>query len=357
MTQKIIVVGAGVVGGAIAANLAGAGAEVLIVEAAGPAAGASGKSFGWVNASFAETPAYFRLRLAALEAHAALGLPRGARGSLWWEDQGPAFETQAARLASLGYAVRRIGRAEVAALEPGLADPPEACLQSTLETAVDGAALAGHFLARATAAGARLMVGARVRALLRGDGGVTGVETDFGRFAADMVVLAAGRGSEALAAGAGVHLPLAANQPGLILQTQPVRRVVSHLILSPDIHFHQLPDGRIFAGEIFSGGSASVAEAPMDLAAELLARLQARLPGAGPLALGQVTVAERPVPADGMPAVGPAPGCTGLYIATMHSGVTLAALIGRIAAAEIAGGTPDPALAEFRPDRFSKGET
>ena len=53
---KTLVVGAGIVGASIAYHLARRGAEVIIVDRVGPAAGASGKSYGldgsvipWIN--------------------------------------------------------------------------------------------------------------------------------------------------------------------------------------------------------------------------------------------------------------------------------------------------------------------
>ena len=42
----------------------------------------------------------------------------------------------------------------------------------------------------------------------------------------------------------------------------------------------------------------------------------------------------------------------GYYVAVTHSGITLSPLLGKLAAAEIITGRPDPALAAFRPARF-----
>ena len=80
---------------------------------------------------------------------------------------------------------------------------------------------------------------------------------------------------------------------------------------------------RIVAGEDFGGG-----QAPNDIEAEgrrLLALVGQHVRGADNLELEQVTVGMRPMPEDGMPVVGFAPDLPGLYLATMHSGITLAA--------------------------------
>lgn len=63
------------------------------------------------------------------------------------------------------------------------------------------------------------------------------------------------------------------------------------------------------------------------------------------------TVGVRPMPADGEPIIGPVTEVPGLYLAVMHSAVTLAAAVGRLVAREV-GGTIEPALAGCRPDRF-----
>jgi glycine/D-amino acid oxidase-like deaminating enzyme len=59
------------------------------------------------------------------------------------------------------------------------------------------------------------------------------------------------------------------------------------------------------------------------------------------------------MPRDRHPIVGPVPGRPGLYVVVSHSGVTLGPLWGRVAAAEILGGGPDPRLASFRATRFA----
>jgi glycine/D-amino acid oxidase-like deaminating enzyme len=66
-----------------------------------------------------------------------------------------------------------------------------------------------------------------------------------------------------------------------------------------------------------------------------------------------VTVGLRPMPEDGKPVVGFAPDLPGLYLATMHSGVTLAAAVGRFAAMEILDGARIELLEPYRAERFA----
>ena len=60
----------------------------------------------------------------------------------------------------------------------------------------------------------------------------------------------------------------------------------------------------------------------------------------------------RALPADGVSICGWADGLEGLYVAVTHSGVTLAPLLGKLIAHEIADGVSEPILSGFRPQRF-----
>lgn len=141
------------------------------------------------------------------------------------------------------------------------------------------------------------------------------------------------------------------------MHTQPVRRVIRHVILSPDIHFRQCSDGRLIVGEIFSGdrkNSLGVAADPVAFAENILARLKSKLPGVDGMAIARIVTGTRPVPADGLPVVGPSLEMPGLYLASMHSGITLAPLVGRLAAVELLGQEKSDLLDCFRPSRFAR---
>jgi len=334
--MKVIVVGAGIVGASCAYHLAQKGADVTVLEAAAVGAGASAKSFGWINASFAESPAYYALRRAAIDRFAALSasldLPQVRwKGALWWEDEGDAFESQWAEVTARGYEVARLDAAAFTALEPDVANPPEACILGKVEGAADGAAVARALLA---ASGARVLLGCDVVSV-----SPRSVETSHGRFDADHVVVTVGAASGKL-----LGLPMD-NQAGLILHTRPVAPTVEHIIMSPDVHFRQDPLGHIVMGEIFSGGGLGERNVA-DFAGEMLARLRKRLPSAD-LDIEKVMLGLRPVPKDGLPMVG---WVDGVYAATMHSGITLGPLIGQLVAAEVFGES-QAMLAPFRPDR------
>jgi glycine/D-amino acid oxidase-like deaminating enzyme len=59
------------------------------------------------------------------------------------------------------------------------------------------------------------------------------------------------------------------------------------------------------------------------------------------------------MPSDKMPIVGPLPGLSSLYVATGHSGVTIAPAVAQFVAKEIVEGVEQDRPKAFRPARFS----
>ena len=59
-----------------------------------------------------------------------------------------------------------------------------------------------------------------------------------------------------------------------------------------------------------------------------------------------------PARTDGFPAVGRAPGIAGLYVAVMHSGITLAPAIGHFVAEEILHDLRDSLMKPYGLERF-----
>jgi glycine/D-amino acid oxidase-like deaminating enzyme len=77
------------------------------------------------------------------------------------------------------------------------------------------------------------------------------------------------------------------------------------------------------------------------------------LPDLAGAAIEQVTLGYRVMPADEYPIIGFAEACPNLYVVATHSGVTLAPVIGELAAIEILDGIQQPQLAHYRPSRFA----
>ena len=106
--MNVAVVGAGIVGGAIAFHLARRGAEVTLIDAGEPGMGATSHSFAWINSFGKEPRHYGALNRRALDTwdrfarllDADIGLRWG--GQLTWAATDDVAEALAAKVAVVG---------------------------------------------------------------------------------------------------------------------------------------------------------------------------------------------------------------------------------------------------------------
>ena len=351
MPQSVLIIGAGIVGASLAFQLGRQGAKVTVLEAGQPANAASGRSFGWINASFYANPAHHRLRAESIASHHRLhallpDAPYRWQSALWFGDDAGVDRMQA-DLAALDYPVRALTAAEVATHEPSLAQRPQQALSLPAEGAVDAAALTKALLA---ASGARVLAGLAAKSLIDKAGRISGARTPIGPFLADHTILAAGIATPGLLAPLDLNLPML-TRPGQLIHTQPVPFRLNHILVTPDQEIRQDITGRLLAPAI-ANHQADDAEAIANPAADVqatLIRLRTLFDHPA-LALDRATIGHRPVPADGLPVIGQA--MPGLSLAVMHSGVTLAAVVAEALTREIIGQGDHPLLADFRPQRF-----
>jgi glycine/D-amino acid oxidase-like deaminating enzyme len=353
--MKTIVVGSGMIGASVAYHLVVRGAEVTVVTGDHPGGIATAASFAWINAAPGNSRSYFEFRLKAiLDWHRLKdeldgSLKMNCNGSLWWEDDMKTVEEKTRESTSWGYPMRTVSKAEAREREPSLRQHPDRSVYSAIEGSVPPLQTARLLLNRAVAGGAAVHTDT-VLALTVGRGRVTGVRTLTGFIEADEVILAVGEASKVLSADVGVVLPMA-NRAGFLALSTPRTPLLHGIVLAPRVHMRQCVDGRIVVGSDF-GGSA-VPDDPNHEAERLIGAARELLVDDG-LCLESFTLGVRPIPADDLPIVGPAPGLPGLYLAVMHSGITLAPLVGRLSAEEIVSGHALNVLEPYRLDRFTR---
>ena len=352
MAQTLII-GAGITGAALAFQLSRRGEAVTIVSTHAEGGLASAASFGWLNASFFLSHPHYQIRHEGLAAHRRLcgllpGLPTSWQGCLWYEATGDAQAETASDLRDLGYKVETLTKAEIAATRPALGPVPDSALFFPEEGVADPADLARALIA---ASGARV-IRATVTAITEAQGRTTGVLTDLGPLTADRVILATGTGTSALLDPFGFILPML-KRPGLMIATNPLPPICPVILATPDQEVRQDAKGHLIA-PASAGHQSDHAETlgafPIVVNATLQ-RLRTLFPGED-IHFSRQAMAMRPVPGDGLPVVGQGP-LSGLWIAVMHSGATLAPVVAECLVEEITGGPESPLLAEFRPARFT----
>lgn len=372
MRQRCVIVGAGVLGAALAARLADSGASVTVVDAGQPGQGTSGSSLAWVNANGKPPRAYHDLNVAGIQAWREWAERLGGdwfrqTGSLHWASRAEAarLAEHVAALVAWDYPARLITPEEARRLEPDLAIPldvhevayfPEEAYLLTVPAI-------RALLDDATARGATLINGDAVTELLTTGARVWGVRLASGTVVeADTVALCAGWRTPSLAARLGVVVPLVpVDAPGspapcLVAWSEPAPVRLSRYISPPDLDLRPAEQGRIMleagdrddAIDLTTGGAQLAA-----LAQTLLERARRYLPALARTGLAEYKVCIRPLPADGYSIVGRPAGIAGCYVMVTHSGVTLAAHLTALASAEILTGQDEPALAPYRPQRFA----
>jgi len=202
----------------------------------------------------------------------------------------------------------------------------------------------------------------------RGDG--VRIRSNVETFEADLAVVAAGVGASEIARMAGLDIdPLRPATPGIIVTTEPMQAIIGAVAYTSDTHFHQRTDGRVVLGEkagppgtdahqAFLAGRPNAyptAELAEEHAARVIGVARRYLPKIADAKIERVGIGWRPLPLDGLPVVGHPLRMPGLYLAAMHSGVTLAPIIGHLAAMEILDGVRVDLLADFRYERLRPG--
>jgi glycine/D-amino acid oxidase-like deaminating enzyme len=330
----VIVVGAGIVGASVAYHCARRGAAVVLLDRREPASGVTGDSFAWIRGPGGEVDGSTPLRRAALDDWARLERDVPAvrvrwSGSLTWGE----------KVGELGSDARLVDADEIARLEPNLRAPPDRAVLRPADGAIDAVAVTNALVDAARRHGAHVQVAEEVRRLRVQNGAVVGAETSAGSIASRAVVLAAGVDVAPLS-----DLPVAAS-PAVLVRFNAPPGLVRTLVSCPEVEVRQT-DGRLLAAEEYTGDVQRSARATLQ-------RLEQTFTGAHDVRLVEARLGVRPMPVDGLPIIGPLPGRPGGYVAVMHSAVTLAAVAGRLVAAEVVDGLDSPELQHVRPQRFT----
>lgn len=190
--------------------------------------------------------------------------------------------------------------------------------------------------------------------LVVGDGGV-GVRLVDDVIEASTVVIATGSETPLLLERMGWEIPMDPS-PGLLSVTEPVEPFLKGTVyIYPEsempVYLRQRTDGRVLIGE--RAQDAVATEPTLGHARALLAQARRHFPALDAADVEQFTVEWRPMPRDGKPIVGPLPGLDSVYIATGHSGITIAPALARLVTQEVVHRKVAERLQPFRPSRFS----
>ena len=370
--MTVVVIGAGMVGAATANELHRRDVDVLLLDAGEVSGGTTGLGEGNVLCSDKDAGPELELTVLGRALYAELDARFGPvaqirrKGALVVHPDAQSWADEPARLQRL----------HAAGVEGELIDPDRVReLEPALSGAVHGALhvpgdlqCAPRAIARALAAEVpRVRTGVCVERIATDPLRVVLVGGE--HVAADAVVLAAGPWSAALAATAGLHLPVEPRWGQLVQLAAPagpplVRRKVvggSYLAsvasaaagLQLSTVIETTFDGHVLVGSSRARRGFDDAVDPA-VSGAMIERATALMPTVGRLSVMRAWSGLRPWLPDHRPAIGPSHAVPGLWVATGHegAGVALGPVTGRLLAQLLTGEAPLMDPAPFDPDRF-----
>ncbi|SEG65959.1 FAD-binding oxidoreductase [Paenibacillus sp. UNC499MF] len=345
--QKIVVIGAGIVGASMTYNLAKRNQDVTLIEC-NPTAGCevTEKSFAWIHSSSRVLQKYRHLYDAALTEYHELEkemteLKINWHGALSWGVSASMEESH----------IQKLNRQQIIELEPNLREYPEEAVYAREEGAVDPIWTTKLLVDKAEENGAKILFGTKVMKIRIENGKVVGVHTSNGFIESDVIVVAAGAAVPELCKPLGLDVPVAPS-PSIIVRMKSNEKLIHTLISNSQFEARQLTDDTLIAAEDYREETGE--NGPEAIGKRTFEILRHGLKGGENLELESIKVGMRPMPADGYPIVGFIDQLKGLYLTVMHSAITLAPVISHLAASEIIDDVRIEELESCRLSRFRR---
>ena len=366
----VAIAGGGVIGGAIALELARAPLRVAIFDRQQPGQEASWASAGILSpapenpgmvamvplgkASLALYPE-FVAQVEEISGKNTGFRPKGTLEALFSHDTKAELSTIIALHHGLGLKAEPLRAADARELEPALSEEVEAAVLRPEEASVDNRALTAAILKAARRSGAEIFPGQGAKAIWREKDRCAGLVLQNEKVQARWTVIAAGCFSAAIE-GVALYAPVRpAKGQMAALRADDVK--IERVLWSEKIYLVPRNDGRIVAGatmehggfdkRVTAGGIAKILSGAIDLAPSLAhARIEETWAGL------------RPDSPDHLPILGPA-GIEGLLMATGHfrSGILLTPITARLIREWIAQQRVSVDWDRFSPMRFQGAKT
>jgi glycine/D-amino acid oxidase-like deaminating enzyme len=363
--EEVIVVGGGVVGAAIAFGAAKAGAPVTLLDQGDIADRASRGNFGlvWAQSKGDGFPRYARWSRDAIDhwkplapelmALTGIDVDLQQSGGFWIgfsEKEMQARERMLRALENTGPGVpfQMMDHAELKTHLPAIGPKVAGGSWCPLDGHVNPLKVLHALHTGLKAVGAQVFSSVDVTAIRHRDGGGFVVTGSDGRtWSADRVVLAAGLGNNHLAPQVGLHAPVAPNR-GQVLITERLKPFLPY----PTNKARQTAEGTVQLG--YSVEDVGFDDGTTVPAIEWIAkRALETFPLLANVRLVRAWGALRVMTPDGNPIYQESPTCPGAFVATSHSGVTLAGTHTYVVGPWVAGLAPAPDdLHEFAGDRY-----
>lgn len=367
--MTVLIVGAGVIGCAVAYELAAAGASVEVIDARAPGQGASRASAGMLlpfleghgsetfrelgRRSF-ELYEAFLARVRADSGREVLFEQPGTLEVALTDEDVDRLVAQSGAHWKAGVEARWVPPAALEDVEPALTPAAKGALLVPRHALVRVDSLVDALTAAAERRGARFTAGAgavRIRALPERH---VGVDVDGRTWEAERVVLAAGSWSSGIAVEGVDRIPVRPVR-GQILQLRARPGLVRHILWGAGGYLVPWPDGTVLAGA--TSEDVGFDERTTDEGVRELRAVAATLvPALADAPLVEARAGLRPQGLDELPLVGSSRVVAGLVYATAHfrNGILLAPWTAKVVTELVLGRRRDPSLTWVDPARAGR---
>ena len=364
-SPSVIVIGAGVIGCAVAYDLAKSGALVRVLEPRAPGQGATRASAGVLcpyieghdgklrelGARSLELYDDFIDRLRADSGRDIIYQRNGTFELAFTDVDVARLTAQVSLLASERVECAWEAPAAFDNLEPQVSKRALGALLIPVHGLVGVTSLTLAAAAAAEKLGAQLETNVGAVRIYPLPGHRVGVQTSTAMHEADRVVLAAGSWSSQITVQGADAVPVKPIR-GQLLQMQAGPGGIRRVLWGPNGYLVPWPDGTVLIGATVE--DVGFDERHTDHAVDELRKAAAQLvPSLGNAPITSVRTGLRPRGPDDLPMLGPSRAVPGLFYATAHyrNGVLLAPLTVQLIRDLVLGGAADPALRDLDPAR------
>ena len=360
MDSDVIIIGAGVIGCAIAYNLSKAGVTTLVIDKAdGVGREASWAGAGVLTSQASTRQPYPELCRASLALYPSLADELKARTQIDIEfirsGTLSLFFNEEERDGLIGLAERRIDRgfsaeiltaAQVLETEPAASKSVVGGVRFPEDAQVRNPKLVRALAKGAALLGAQFVLGNPVDGFVRENRRISGVKVNGELFRGDTIVIAAGCWSGALAQELGFHLPIQPSRGQMVLvDTMPL--VLRHTIDGLGVYVVPRSDGKILIGATveFVGYDKRTT---LEGIQQMIEAGTTLIPELAEMSFTQAWAGLRPHIRNG-PCLGKVPGLNNVIIASGHfkNGILLAPITGVLISELITTGVPSMSLEPF----------
>ena len=327
-----VIIGGGVVGNSIAYHLSEKQQDgILVIDQNYPLSGTSGSTQAWVwihtkcpswygefSMYSAELYPYLERKIGDVEYHRTGGLApffteQEKEEAKWLQD------TQA----EVGIDIQLLNRDEVLAIEPAFSPDVLGATFSRVDGNVNPLRLVEMYMKAAKKNGVSYEYFNRVVQLEKRNGSYI-ITSEKGSFTAKNLILSTGPWSQEVGKMLGIEIPVRPVR-GQVLITEPVAPILNHTINM----IRQTNNGEILIGYSMEEASFD-RRSTLDIIQETAAKAVQYVPALAKANIVRCFSGLRAMPIDELPIIGKVPNMDNLYVAVMHSGVTLSPLVGTL---------------------------